>query len=362
LSIDDKDWLSDKFKDIYRWKSLIEHFSGVSNGPSDLLRAYFGSSNWRAYAASKVLPDHTRFSIPEPLFDALSNQYGKDKAREIAAIYNEKSPVFLRVNPRVSSREDVLKSMKAVGIAAEPTIHSELGIKVSRSPKLLQLDVLKNHSCEFQDESCQLVGAQISKLLTMHKKEGTVSRPIKILDFCSGSGGKSLVFGPSLRGKGHIFLHDINQAYLQQARMKMRAAKIPNFTIMSPNDPAYETRLRGKMDYVLVDAPSTSSGLFRRYPERKWMFTTEFVSESVDRQRAIFKEAIKYLKGDGKIIYSVSSVLSPETWEQLKFFCQEHKLFLTYEPVYSLPQSHGMDGFFCAIMERQKQDKKLVKS
>ena len=72
LSIDDKDWLSDKFKDIYRWKSLIEHFSGVSNGPSDLLRAYFGSSNWRAYAASKVLPDHTRFSIPEPLFDALS--------------------------------------------------------------------------------------------------------------------------------------------------------------------------------------------------------------------------------------------------------------------------------------------------
>ena len=346
LSKDDKDWLSDKFKDIYRWKSLIDHFTAEPRSVGNLLRSYFSETNWRAYAHSKVLPDHTRLSLPVELFDALSRQYGKDRAREIAGVYNEKSPVFLRLNPRVMARDEVVKLINGAGIPAEPCAHSETGVKVSRSPKLVDLDILKNHACEFQDESCQIIGKQVSNLI----KTSNTSRPIKILDFCAGSGGKSLVFGPSLHGKGHLFLHDINSKYLHQSRMKMKSAKIPNFTVL---DQSQMNRLRGKMDYVLVDAPSTSSGQYRRYPERKWLFSDEFLSESLARQRHIFKQALAFLKRDGKIIYSVSSILSSETWEQMQYFCETHKLFLSYEPVHSLPVSHGMDGFFCAIMERQ---------
>jgi 16S rRNA (cytosine967-C5)-methyltransferase len=347
LSRDDKEWLSDKFKDIYRWKSLLEHFSSEPKSTVSLLRAYFGTANWRGYANSKTLPDQTRLSLPLSLLEALSKQYGKEKAREVATIYNEKPTVYLRVNPLVSSREEIIKIINTAGIAAEPSINSHVGIKVSRSPKLLDLSILDDHACEFQDESCQVIGTRIASLISGSSPR---IRPVKILDFCSGSGGKSLVFGPTLQGKGHIFLHDINPRYLQQARMKMKAAKIPNFTIIASE----ENRLRGKMDYVLVDAPSTGSGQFRRYPERKWMFTDDSLTSSVQRQRDIFKQALKYLRGDGKIIYSVSSILSPETWEQVKYFCETHKLFLSYEPVHSLPVSHGMDGFFCAIMERQK--------
>ena len=347
LTRDDKEWLSDKFKDIYRWKALIEHFSSEPTSTSNLLRAYFSSSNWRAYANSKTLPDETRLSLPVSLLEVLSKQYGKEKAREIAAIYNEKPAVFLRTNPRVSAREEVIKMINTAGIAAEASSNSDYGIKVSRSPKLLDLGALHNHACEFQDESCQVIGSRIANLISAQSSR---TRPVKILDFCSGSGGKSLVFGPSLGGKGHIFLHDINPKYLHQARMKMKAAKIPNFTIVSSE----ENRLRGKMDYVLVDAPSTGSGLFRRYPERKWMYSDDSLAMSVRRQQDIFKDALKYLRGDGKIIYSVSSILSSETWEQIKYLCETHKLFLSYEPLHSLPVSHGMDGFFCAIMERQK--------
>ena len=348
LSRDDKEWLSDKFKDIYRWKSLIENFTTEPTSVGSLLRSYFSQSNWRAYAHSKVLPDHIRLSLPPALFEALSKQYGKERAREIAAVYNEKSPVFLRSNPRVMSRDEVVKAMNVAGIPAEPSAQSETGIKASRSPNLVDLDVMKNHACEFQDDSCQIVGKHISYLLNSSNS----SRPVKILDFCCGSGGKSLVFGSSLRGKGHLFLHDINSKYMQQSRLKMKAAKIPNFTVV---DSSQLSRFRGKMDFVLVDPPSTSSGQYRRYPERKWLYSDEFLSESISRQREIFKQALAFLKRDGKIIFSVSSILSPETWEQVKYFCDTHKLFLSFEPVHSLPMSHGIDGFFCAIMERQNR-------
>lgn len=349
LSKVDKEWLSDKFKDIYRWKSLIDHFSMEPRSVANLLRVYLGDSNWRAYAHSKVLPEHTRLSLPTSLFEALSKQYGKEKAREIAGIYNESTPVFLRVNRRVSSRDEVLKVINGAGIPAEASSHSETGLKVSRSPKLVDLDILKTHACEFQDEAFQIVGKQISDLILSTDS----STPVKVLDFCAGSGGKSLVFGPTLRGKGHLFINDVNMKYLHQARMKMKAAKIPNFTAIT--DPSQLNRLRGKMDFVLVDPPSTSSGQYRRYPERKWLYSEEASAQSVIRQQEIFKQALQYLKRDGKIIYSVSSILSCETWEQLKFFCDNHKLFLSYEPVHSLPVSHGMDGFFCAIMERQSR-------
>jgi 16S rRNA C967 or C1407 C5-methylase (RsmB/RsmF family) len=283
------------------------------------------------------LPDHTRLSIPEELFNTLSKQYGKEKTRVIASIYNEKPSTFLRVNRLVETRDNVLKNLSARGITAEPASTSDIGIKISRTPKLLTVPDLLEHACEIQDESCQIVGRQVDS--------GGL-----ILDYCAGSGGKSLVFAPDMNGKGHLYLHDINQRYLQQARSKLRSAKIRNFTIF-PNN--VDPRLKKKMDWIIVDPPSTGSGQFRRYPDRKWLFTDGFLNACILQQRKIFNDALKYLKKDGKIMYTVSSIIGAETWGQVEFFCHHHGLYLSYEPVHSLPVSHGMDGFFCATLERK---------
>ena len=340
LTSSDMEWLSDKFKDVYRWRGLVGHFATGGDSPADLLRVYFGNGGWRSYSDSKSLAEHVRTSMPEALFARLSSHYGKSKAVDIGRIWNERSTTFLRVNTLVQDREQVLKALTERGISAEKTLVSDIGLKVGHIEDIVTVPEVRDHACGLQDESCQTVGLQVA-----------VSPGQKVMDFCSGSGGKSLVFGSQLKGSGHLFLHDVNTNFLAQAKRKLRDANIKNFTCV-PNDSPQLKRLVRKMDWVLVDPPSTGSGHYRRYPDRKWLFSDESLSEKIQIQREIFKEAIKFMKKGGKIVYSTSSILPEENAEQIKYFCNIHSLYLTAEPVYALPQSRGMDGFFCAVMER----------
>ena len=341
ITNEDKEWLSSKFKDIFKWRGLIQHFTKEPADVSGQLRTYFGNHTWRSYTNSKAIPEHTRLSMPEPLYRQLLKHHGKEKSADIGNLWNEKAPTFLRVNPLVDDRDRVVKFLSSKGISVDKTETSPLGLRMSRSEKLESLPELADHVFDMQDESCQIVGMQVA-----------VKPGDKVIDYCCGSGGKSLVFGPSLQGKGHLYLHDVNGRYLTQAKKKMRAARIKNFSALVAGCPQTDL-LRRRMDWVLVDAPSTGSGQYRRYPDRKWLFSDELLESTVETQRMIFKEALRYLKKSGKIVYSTASIFPEENLEQVKYFCNQHGLYLTQEPVHSLPQSHGMDGFFCAVLERQ---------
>lgn len=342
LSEADKIWISDKFKDMHRWRALVDHFTEEPKTVSNRLRTYFSNQSWRSYSESKTLPEWTRVSMPQVLFERLSKSFGKQKAIEIGSVWNEKSPSFLRINPLISTRERVSALLSSKKISVEDCRHSKIGLRLTRAGELENLRDLTERIFDLQDESCQLAGQQVD-----------VKPGDNVLDFCSGSGGKSLVFGPALQGKGHLYLHDINSRYLTQAKIRLRSAGIKNYSCLSSDSCDLGNRLKRTMDWVLVDAPCTGSGQFRRYPERKWLFSEDSLYDSVEKQRIIFAEAVKYLKKSGKIVFCVSSILPEECIEQVKYFCNEHKLYLTNEPVHSLPESHGMDGFFTAVLEKQ---------
>lgn len=313
----------------------------MEDNSSNLLRTYFGNPSWRAYNDSTTLSDYTKVSMPESLYLLLVKHFGRSKALEIGRIWNEKAPIYMRVNSLRDTRENVLRQLVLQGVPAEPSKTSTIGIKILRGDNIWNIPELQDNVLSLQDESCQIIGYHIN----VHPGD-------KVLDFCSGSGGKSLVLGPKLQGKGHLFLHDVNPRYLLQARKKLRETGIRNFTCVSPGSEQF-SGLKGKMDWVLVDPPSTGTGQFRRYPDRKWLFSDSRLNETVQQQRAIFATALEKMNPQGKIVYSTSSILPEENEMQIKHFCDMHKLYLVSEPIYSLPVSHGMDGFFCAIMERQ---------
>jgi 16S rRNA (cytosine967-C5)-methyltransferase len=336
----DREWISDKFRDIYRWRGLLSHFC-VQDNSSNLLRTYFGNPSWRAYNDSTTMADNTKVSMPEDLFLRMVKHFGKSKTLEIGRIWNEKTPQFMRVNILRENRQNVLRQLSYRGVSAEASKASNIGIKILRGDNIHDIAELGENLLAAQDESCQLIGCHIG-----------VKPGEKILDFCSGSGGKSLVFGPKLQGKGHIFLHDIKPNYLLQARRKLRAVGIRNFTCISPGSEELN-KLEGKMDWVLVDPPTTGTGQFRRYPDRKWLFSDSFLHDAVQQQRTILASALNFVSPRGKIVYATSSILPEENEMQIRHFCDTHRLYLVSEPIRSLPVSHGMDGFFCAIMERK---------
>ena len=173
-----------------------------------------------------------------------------------------------------------------------------------------------------------------------------------VLDFCAGSGGKSLVIAQSMEQTGKLYLHDVRDRLLTQARTRLRKAGITNYELITSESENLK-KLVGKCNWVVVDVPSSGTGVFRNNPELKWKYNDDFVKNCVEKQREIFSQAVKYLRRkNGKIVYITGSVLPEENAEQVKYFCLTHKLLLSKEPVHSLPQSRGMNGFFCAVMER----------
>ncbi len=84
----------------------------------------------------------------------------------------------------------------------------------------------------------------------------------------------------------------------------------------------------------------------------KWTYSDEKLCQWIATQRSIFEQALKYVAPKGKIVYMTHSILPDENTEQVRFFCEKYGLYLNKEPKHALTQSRGLDGFFCAVMER----------
>ncbi|KOB59259.1 hypothetical protein PFHG_01015 [Plasmodium falciparum HB3] len=258
------------------------------------------------------------------------------------SILNEKAPVFLRVNNNKISRNELYKTLISKGISVEKCVNSPYGLLLTKNQILKNIHEYKKGYFEIQDEASQIVSSKIP----VHPGD-------KVLDYCAGSGGKTLAFSMLMENTGKIYLHDIRDQMLSQAKIRLRRAGIQNYILLNSNHILLK-KLFGYMDVVIVDAPCTGTGALRRNPEMKYKFTNNKLYDYVKTQREIFENALLYLKKNGKIVYITCSILDAENVHQAKYFCQKHNLYLSEAPFHSLPQSKAMDGFFLATFERKE--------
>ncbi len=104
---------------------------------------------------------------------------------------------------------------------------------------------------------------------------------------------------------------------------------------------------------MVVDAPSTGSAVYRKYPELKAAYSDARLRDCVEKQRELFKQGMEYVKKKGgRIVYGTFSIFAEENTQQIEYFCQTYNLELVEEPLFILPQSNGMNGLFVAVMRR----------
>lgn len=341
--LDNKDraWISDKTYELYRWRGLIDHLTPQPHTWVNRMRTFFMSDRWRSQTQNNKLPYHVRCSFPLELYKRLETNLGTKVASELCDILNEPAMTFLRVNTAKISRDKVHSFLSSRSVPVEKTLTSQVGLMLSSKQKLLDLPEYKLGYFEIQDESSQLISQQVDA------KPGDL-----VMDYCAGSGGKALCFAPPMLNRGQVFLHDVRDTKLFESRRRFRKAGVNNYTILPTSHPLL-LKLRGKMDWVLVDAPCSQTGALRRNPDMKWTYSDERLWRWVAQQREIFEVALKYLKDDGKIVFATCSVLEEENAQQVRFFCEKFGLYLSQPPLHVLPQSKGLDGFFCATMERR---------
>lgn len=336
LGSKDRKIIAEKIYKLIRWIGLIDYFCKDDHGWEERCVA-LNTLNFKKSLIDPSIPLHIRASFPKYFFGLLAEYLGEEKALEFCHISNSPAPTTIRVNVLKTTRQVLLNKLKE-NFSITPTKQSVWGINFAERFNFQELDDFKKGFFEVQDEASQIVANLVD------------AKPCEqILDYCSGSGGKTLAFAHKLQSKGQIYLHDIRKRPLVNAKKRLKRAGIENAQILEHNSPQKE-KLKGKMDWVMVDVPCSGSGTLRRNPDLKWKFSKEMLDRLIEEQRQIFKEALEFLAPNGKIVYATCSVLPQENEEQLEYFRQTHELDLASCPFRSLPSEGGMDGFFGAVL------------
>lgn len=307
-------------------------------------------------------PPAVRFNLPDWLLPHLDAVYGERLAAAMAAM-NGQAPLDMRANIIKAEREQVKAALASAGLEAEETPFSPWGLRLAERKPIFGLKSFQDGLFEVQDEGSQLVAVLLGA------KPGD-----QVVDFCAGAGGKSLAIGAVMNNKGRVLATDVSEARLKRMGVRMRRAGLHNVerrALAHERDP-WVRRHKRKFDRVLVDAPCTGTGTWRRAPDAKWRLTPTDLAELTDLQARILESAARLVKPGGRLVYAVCSVLREEGEAQIARFAEANPDFRV-KPVAEIanedsaaaalpgegapylrldPAEHGTDGFFAAVLER----------
>ncbi len=341
LGSKDRAFIANTAYGITRWQSLFDHLIDGEPTWEARLEKFLTTD---PSTEDSTIPTHTRHGFPEILYKLLVQDYGEEKAQKICLASNEQAPTTVRTNTLQTTREELLATWSKE-YPVTPGKYSETAIHFAKRLPLFCLPEFHKGFFEVQDEGSQLV----AELIDVKPGE-------QVLDYCAGSGGKALALAPKLEGKGQIYLHDIREHVLLEARRRLKRAGIQNGQCVKP-DSSHLSKLKKKFHWVLADVPCSGTGTLRRNPDMKWKFSEEMVDRLVGEQRLIFERALSFVRPDGYIVYATCSLLRKENEEQVEHFLKTYPIELVGEPIKTSIDEQGMDGFFGAVFIHKQAQK-----
>jgi 16S rRNA (cytosine967-C5)-methyltransferase len=296
-------------------ESVNRALDGDRFAPAPLDQAELGTIASRQLGAA---PPIVRADAPDwcgPLLERTFGESWTDEARSLAG----RPPLDLRVNTLMSRRDKVLAELDATGAAATSLAHFGLRIPPieadGRHPNVQAEPAFQRGWFEIQDEGSQ-VAAELAGA-----KPG-----MQVLDFCAGAGGKTLALAASMENKGQVYAYDADKQRLAPIFDRIRRAEARNIQVLSKLPEL--AKLEGQMDLVLIDAPCTGSGTWRRRPDAKWRLTARQLDVRRAEQAKILDDAKAFVKPGGRLVYITCSVFREENHDQVDRFLTSNPSFV----------------------------------
>ncbi|MDB5589594.1 RsmB/NOP family class I SAM-dependent RNA methyltransferase [Enterovirga sp.] len=335
-------------------------FSGERFAPAPLS----ATERSRLDAASlEDAPPHVRADVPEWIAPSLERGLGEVWIEEAVALAT-RAPLDLRVNGLRSTRDAVAAEL--AHLAPTPTPWSPWGLRVppgedGRSPAMQSDPSFIRGEFEIQDE-----GSQLAALLAGARPGDTV------IDLCAGGGGKTLALAPLMGGEGRIVATDLDPRRLApiHARLARAGVSAEVRTQRGKGDPIAD--LDGAADLVLVDAPCTGSGTWRRNPDAKWRLRPGSLAGRIRDQATVLDRAVRLARRGGRIAYVTCSVLPEENDQAIEALLARRpglavedpatvaaaaglpslsaRLRVTRRGIQMTPLRTGTDGFYVALL------------
>jgi len=296
-------------------------------------------------------PAHVKGEFPPFLESELTRAFGPHLLDEMIAM-QARAPIDLRVNTLKTTRDDVLATLLVEGVSAKRCRHSPLGIRLPAGAKGLErTGLFEDGAFEFQDEAAQIAALLCEAGPGMH-----------VLDIAAGAGGKALALAAQMHNKGEIVATDIDAGRLRQIGPRAERA---GAAIITLRDTIADTKI---FDAVLVDAPCSGTGTWRRQPELRWRLTQARLAELITIQDSLLERGAAHLRPGGRLIYATCSLLPCENEDRVAEFLAHHPDF-AIRPAADIwrgeqlsgmgaffkvsPLSAEMDGFFTAVLTRE---------
>lgn len=319
----------------------------------------------RASLPGPDAPAHIRYNYPEFLQSELERAFGPRLEAEMTAML-ERAPTDLRVNTLKSSRDKALAALAEADIAAEPCALSPWGIRLLSRANLPGLALFRDGAIEIQDE-----GSQLACLLSG-------ARPgEQVVDLCAGGGGKSLALAAMMGNRGQIYACDIDGRRLGGLVPRAERAGIRNLQtrVLEPFRPgetdASFADLEARADCVLVDAPCSGTGAWRRSPDARWRLTPAMLNGYRAAQDEVLARGARLVRPGGRLVYVTCSLLPSENEDRAAAFAAANPGFELQDwqahwseglpapaapaggALRLSPATAGTDGFFIAIFARE---------
>jgi 16S rRNA (cytosine967-C5)-methyltransferase len=305
---------------------------------------------------------------PEWLDPYFAKVFGEERAAEGAALAS-RAPLDLRVNALKADRDKAVAAL--ADLAPQPTRWSPVGLRIAlaadaKNPAIHAEPAFIKGLVEVQDE-----GSQLAALLA-GAKPGE-----QVVDLCAGAGGKTLALAAAMENRGQLYATDLDKRRLAPIHARLERAGVHDAQVRTPKSVGNELAdLAGRIDLVLIDAPCTGTGAWRRNPDAKWRIRPGALEVRLKEQAEVLDRAAALVKPGGRIAYVTCSVLAEENGEQVRGFLARQPGFVVTPPgevagalgeraylfrravlmseegLLMTPRRTDTDGFFVSVMVR----------
>lgn len=339
---------------------IVELFDGTKYAPrplDDAEHVILSRCEGREFMPA-AMPMPARLNYPDWMEGRLKDAFGDELAPAMMAL-SEQAPIDLRCNTlKCPDRADLVLALDRDGHFAVLTPHSPIGLRLKKRLPVFNTQAFKDGKYEMQDEGSQIVG------LLCEARPGQ-----KVIDFCAGAGGKTLTIAASMQNKGRIMAFDVAAHRLEQIHKRLARAGVHNVqthVLRDERDPFLKRHV-GSADWVVLDAPCSGSGTWRRNPDLKWRFALDDLQEIKAVQARILDSAQRLVKPGGKLLYITCSIFPDENFHQIKQFLGNNPAFKVERPsklwqkhthdlpgvgpaIVLSPHKDGTDGFFAVTL------------
>jgi 16S rRNA (cytosine967-C5)-methyltransferase len=297
-------------------------------------------------------------SLPAEAVREWFERFGPAEAYALCVSLNEPAPTTIRVNTLRCTIDECRAALAAEGIQTRPAPLSPVGLILEKRVNLGSLASYRNGFFEVQDAGSQLIGLLVA------------ARPDEqMVDACAGAGGKTLHCAAEMDNRGSILALDVEERRLRNLTVRARRAGVTIARTLAAPGGGAPAGLTGPADAVLIDAPCSGIGTYRRNPGAKLMFTSAYSASLQKTQTELLDRYAPLVRPGGRLVYSTCTLLRGENEARVEEFLDHHREFrLASAPaalrergvaiddegptLLLLPHRTGTDGFFAALFLR----------